>query len=153
MGDKFVQQRQGRADGAIRPTADRRPMGKGPSLAPEMAQASQGWKTSEGRPQGAGRHFVDSAQRRSLAGSARRVPLTGNVLAAASGLGRARGLAHHLACIPGGTEPTRATRLERVIFGRQFCSGEKRGSKVRKTKRGKGTKGMVVVDGQGVPLG
>jgi transposase len=62
-------------------------------------------------------------------------------------------LAHHLAGIPGRTEPTRATRLERIFSGRQFRSGKKRGSKVGKTKRGKGTKWMVVVDGQGIPLG
>jgi transposase len=96
---------------------------------------------------------VDSAQRRSLAGFARGVPLTGNVLAAASRLGRAGSLAHHLARILGGTERTRATELERIVSGRQFRSGEKGGSKVGKTKRGKGTKWMVVVDGQGVPLG
>jgi transposase len=96
---------------------------------------------------------VDSTQRRSLAGFARGIPLTGDVLAATAGLGRARGLAHHLARILGGTEPTRATRLERVLSGRQFRSSQKRGSKVGKTKRGKGTKWMVVVDGQGVPLG
>src|SRR6266436_3467551 len=153
MGDKLVQQRQGRIDGAIRSTADRRPVGKDRSLAPETAEASQGWKTSEGRPQGAGGHFVGSAQRRSLAGLARGVSFTVHLLAAAARLGRARGLAHHLARITGGTKPTRATRLERVVSGRQFRSGKKRGSKVGKTKRGKGTKWMVVVDGQGVPLG
>src|SRR4029077_6541709 len=78
---------------------------------------------------------------------------TGDMLAAASRLGRAGSLAHHLARIPDGTKPKRATRLERVVSGRQFRSGEKRGSKVGKTKRGKGTKWMVVVDGQGIPLG
>lgn len=96
---------------------------------------------------------MDFAERRSLAGFARRVSLTGNVLAATSGLGRARSLAHHLARILGGTEPTQATRLERIVSGRQFRSGKKRGCKVGKTKRGKGTKWMVVVDGEGVPLG
>ena len=95
----------------------------------------------------------NSAQWRSLAGFARRVPLTSNVLAATSRLGTAGCLAHHLARIPGGTEPTRATELERVVSGRQFRSGQKRGSKVGKTNRGKGTKWMGVVDGQGVPLG
>ncbi len=40
-----------------------------------------------------------------------------------------------------------------MVSGRQFRSGQKRGSKVGKTKRGKGTKWMVVVDGQGIPLG
>src|ERR1700731_4419192 len=151
--DKFGQQRQGRTDGAIRSTADRRPMEKDPSLASETAPASAWRQTTGQRSQGSRRDSVDSAQRGSLSGFARRVSFTGNVLAATSGLGRARDLAHHLARIPGGTEPTRATRLERVVSGRQFRSSEKRGSKVGKTKRGKGTKWMVVVDGAGVPLG
>jgi transposase len=43
--------------------------------------------------------------------------------------------------------------VERIVRGRQFCSGQKGGDKVGKTKRGKGTKWMVVVDGAGVPLG
>lgn len=34
----------------------------------------------------------------------------------------------------------------------QLCRGEKRGLCVGKTKRGKGTKWLVVVDGQGIPL-
>src|SRR6202049_3256334 len=153
MRDKFVQQRRGRPDGAIRSTAGRRPMGEDRSLAPEAAQAPARRQTTRQRSQSARRDFVDSAQRRSLAGFARRVSFTGDVLAAASRLGRAGSLAHHMARIPGGTEPTRATRLERVVSGRQFRSGKKRGSKVGKTNRGKGTKWMVVVDGQGVPLG
>jgi transposase len=153
MRDNFGQQRQGRTDGAIRSTADRRPMGEDPSLASEAAQAPAWRQTTRQRSQGARRNSVDSAQRGSLAGFARGVPFTSNVLAATSGLGRAGSLAHHLARIPGRTEPTRATRLERIVSGRQFRSGEKRGSKVGKTKRGKGTKWMVVVDGQGVPLG
>jgi hypothetical protein len=43
--------------------------------------------------------------------------------------------------------------VERIVPGRQFRSGEKRGCGVGKTKRGKGTKWMVVVDGKGIPLG
>jgi len=43
--------------------------------------------------------------------------------------------------------------VERVFYGREFCSRPKRGSAVGKTKRGKGTKWMVVVDGGGLPLG
>ena len=39
------------------------------------------------------------------------------------------------------------------VSGRQLCSGEKGGSAVGKTKRGKGTKWMVLVDGGGLPLG
>jgi transposase len=41
----------------------------------------------------------------------------------------------------------------RELSGRQLRSGEKRGAAVGKTKRGKGTKWMVLVDGQGLPLG
>ncbi|MEM3485260.1 MAG: hypothetical protein QXI12_06530 [Candidatus Methanomethyliaceae archaeon] len=37
--------------------------------------------------------------------------------------------------------------------GRQLRAGEKGGSGVGKTKVGKGSKVMVVVDGQGLPLG
>src|SRR6185437_12681903 len=153
MRDKAGQQRQGRPDGAIRSSADRRPMGENPVSAPETAQASERRTSSSERPQSARRHFVDSAQWRSLVRSARRISLSGNLLAPAAGLGGARDLAHHLARIPGGAEPARTTRLERVVSGRKVRSGEKRGSKVGKTKRGKGTKWMVVVDGQGIPLG
>ena len=38
-------------------------------------------------------------------------------------------------------------------MGRNLCRGQKRGPCVGKTKSGKGTKWMVVVDGQGVPIG
>src|SRR3989344_785291 len=40
-----------------------------------------------------------------------------------------------------------------MFCGRNIRLGEKRGLKVGKTKRGKGTKLMVLVDGQGTPLG
>ena len=43
--------------------------------------------------------------------------------------------------------------MGRNLLGRQLRSGEKRGAAVGKTKRGKGTKWMVLVDGQGLPLG
>jgi transposase len=128
-------------------------MGEDPSVAAAGSQIPARQATTGKRSQSPRRHFVDFAQRRSLAGPARRVSLTNNVLAATSGLGRAKHLAHHLACIPGGTEPTRATQLERIVSGRPFRSGQKRGSQVGKTKRGQGTKWMVVVDGEGIPLG
>ena len=40
-----------------------------------------------------------------------------------------------------------------MLRRRQLRPGEKRGAKVGKTKRGKGTKWMLLVDGQGTPLG
>jgi transposase len=62
-------------------------------------------------------------------------------------------LVNDLAHILGRVEPQRAIGLERDVHRRQFCGSEKRGAGVGKTKRGKGTKWMVVVDGKGVPLG
>lgn len=40
-----------------------------------------------------------------------------------------------------------------MFRGWELCSSKKRGSKIGKTKRGKGTKWMVLVDGKGTPLG
>ena len=40
-----------------------------------------------------------------------------------------------------------------MLPGWEFCAGEKGGLKVGPTKRGKGTKWMVLVDGAGTPLG
>jgi transposase len=62
-------------------------------------------------------------------------------------------LVEHLARIPERTERTPAVEVERIISGWQFRSSEKKGAAVGKTKRGKETKWMVVVDGAGVPLG
>ena len=39
-----------------------------------------------------------------------------------------------------------------MFFGRNFCSVQKRGRQVGKTKRGKGTKIMGIADGHGLPL-
>jgi len=96
---------------------------------------------------------VDSADGRPLAGLAGEISASFHLLAAAAGLGRTGRLAEYLAHVFERVERARATGLERVVSGRQFCFREKRGAGVGKTKRGKGTKWMVVVDGQGVPLG
>ena len=42
--------------------------------------------------------------------------------------------------------------FERMLCGRDVCSGQKRGRHVGKTKRGKGTKIMGIADGHGLPL-
>jgi transposase len=42
--------------------------------------------------------------------------------------------------------------FEGVFCGRDFCSGQKRGRQVGKTKRGKGTKIMGIADSHGLPL-
>lgn len=62
-------------------------------------------------------------------------------------------MAGGLAGLPERTRCPGQDRLERGLRGRQFRAGKKRGACVGKTKRGKGTKWMVVVDGEGIPLG
>src|SRR5271167_1179205 len=49
---------------------------------------------------------------------------------------------------PGGRRPG----SQGMFRGRDFCSGQKRGRCVGKTKRGKGTKIMGIADGHGLPL-
>jgi transposase len=96
---------------------------------------------------------LDSAERGSLAGPAGEIPASFDVLAATARLGGAGRLVEYLANVSERVKRAPAIEMERIVSGRQFRSGEKRGCGVGKTKRGKGTKWMVVVDGRGLPLG
>jgi transposase len=96
---------------------------------------------------------LDSAERGSLAGPAGEIPAPFDVLAATARLGGAGRLVEYLANVSERVKRAPAIEMERIVSGRQFRSGEKRGCAVGKTKRGKGTKWMVVVDGRGLPLG
>src|SRR3990172_233689 len=153
MRDKQSQQRRRRADGAIRSVADRSAVEENRALAPQTTQAAPRWSSVDREPSCPGRDSVDSPQRCSLAGPAGEVSASFHVLAAAAGLGRAGRLAEHLARVSERVERAPTIEVERIVSGRQFCSGEKGGAGVGKTKRGKGTKWMVVVDGAGIPLG
>jgi len=98
-------------------------------------------------------HFVDSANRSGVAVSSRRVSLAGNLLAAAEAVARPRRLAGRMACLVGRAGRRRSAEVGRDISGWQLRPSPKGGDAVGKTKRGKGTKWMVLVDGQGLPLG
>ena len=77
---------------------------KDPALAPETTPAPARRAASGRRPQSAGRHFVDAAQRGALAGFARGVSVAVDLLATAAGLGGARDLAGDLAGVSGRVE-------------------------------------------------
>jgi transposase len=96
---------------------------------------------------------VDSANWRGVALSAGRIPLALDLLAPAATVARTRRLAGGVACAAGGARCGRPVEVGRNLSRRQLRPGEKGGSAVGKTKRGKGTKWMVLVDGQGLPLG
>jgi transposase len=121
-------------------------------LLPRPPPAPPRWPPVDREPPCAGRDSVDSAERGSLAGLAGEVSAPFDVLATATRLGRTGRLAENLAGVSERVEPAPTTEVERIVSGREFCSCEKRGEGVGKTKRGKGTKWMVVVDGRGVPL-
>src|SRR5437879_3135377 len=151
MRHKQGQQRRRRADGAIRSVADRS------AVAENRALAAPTTHRQGGRPWIENRRLLEGIlwilRSGALAGLAGEVSASFDVLAAAAGLGRAGRLAEHLARVSERVERTPAVELERIVSGREFCSRQKRGCGVGKTKRGKGTKWMVVVDGAGVPLG
>jgi transposase len=88
-----------------------------------------------------------------MAISARRISLAAHLLAAVEAVGRAGRMAGCLACAAGSARRRGLAEVGRGLSGRQFRSGQKGGYAVGKTKRGKGTKWMVLVDGQGLPLG
>ena len=143
----------GVADG-LRTVVDRRPMGEDCAPPPRVA-SSQRWTRAplarrscllRGHPLGA-------ADGRPLEGAAERVPEPGHLLASAPALGRERDLAEALARVPRRARWTPPPELERGVHRWQLCPREKRGRAVGPTKRGKGTKWLVVADGAGLPLG
>ena len=111
------------------------------------AQESKGWQTMASESGGTRGNSVDFAYRGSLGGPTERVSQPFHLLAAFASLGRRRGMAGGVADLPcpAGREsdPGLAGGL----------SGWELRTRLGATKRGKGTKWMVVVDGQGLPLG
>jgi transposase len=62
-------------------------------------------------------------------------------------------MASDLACLPQRARHEESAALGGDVHGWNLLPRENRGSDVGKTKRGKGSKCMVVVDGKGVPTG
>lgn len=82
----------------------------------------------------------------------RTISLSYNLLAAIERLEQKRQLRRCLETAPWKTEPVEVHQLGRSDRGRNLFARKKRGLEVGKTKKGKGTKVMLMVDGQGVPL-
>jgi len=119
------------------------------------AEAAQGWTGSTVGIESKlfGGHFVGFAHWSQMARSTPTVPGWFNLLAPTADVGRGRNLACGLAKAIVHAGPGPIAGLGRSLSRRHFHHGEKGGSAVGKTRRGKGTKCMVVVDGQGVPVG
>jgi transposase len=76
-----------------------------------------------------------------------------HMLATITRLGRTRRLGTSLDSSYPGAGRTRPTQLDEHFCGWNVFTRKKRGFCVGKTKRGKGTKLMVVASGEGIPLG
>jgi transposase len=96
---------------------------------------------------------VDSADWGRVAISSRRISLARDLLATTEAVAGRRRMAGCVACPLRSAGRRRLAEVGRDLSGWQLRSGKKRGEAVGKTKRGKGTKWMVLVDGQGLPLG
>jgi transposase len=117
------------------------------------ATARQARPTASPEPSVFGGHLVDFADGCGMALSAGRISFAFHLLAATAAVGGGRRLVGGMAHSPGCAGWGRSTAVGRDLLGRQLRSSQKGGSAVGKTKRGKGTKWMVLVDGQGLPLG
>ena len=78
--------------------------------------------------------------------------LSAHLLAAAEGVDRIRRLRPGLGALPAPSGGAGTTRLAGVLRRRHVLPRKKRGSGVGKTKRGKGTKLMTLVESHGVPF-
>jgi transposase len=88
-----------------------------------------------------------------VARSARAFSLTADLLASIQSLDRGRSVEDGLGTPVAQARSSRPDPLGRSDGRRYIFLGEKRGPCVGKTKRGKGSKIMVLADGHGLPLG
>ena len=100
-----------------------------------------------------GSALVDADHGSALEGSAEGVPEQGNVPSLADAMGGPGSVEGHLARGARHVERQAAPQARRSVPRRVLRGREKRGEGVGLTKRGKGSKLVVLVSGEGVPLG
>lgn len=144
--------------GGLRCGSSKRPT-DGQAVGEARTAASRSSSTTEGRPSvdrqpfRSGRDSLGSEDRSPVARPSRRIPQPFDLLASPAAVGRTGCVASHLALVSRRARRQRPFELGGIVHRRQLLPGEKRGPEIGKTKRGKGTKCMVVVDGKGLPLG
>jgi transposase len=116
--------------------------------------SSSRWEgtTTSKESRGAQRHSLGSSYRGTLARSTGSVSLLPNVPPTLPRMGSLRGVTHHPRSVGPRLGDAGQVQARRMLHRRDLCGGEKRGSGVGKTKRGKGTKLMAVADGAGLPI-
>src|SRR3989304_8622183 len=130
----------------------RRPVGCARTAFPSGAAERWARQAVAGYASGAERCILGFAHRRSLARSAASLSALSD-LSSPFPTVATLGVAHAAAPETGGrlTRPRKAG-FERIVHRCQLQFGEKRGSAVGPTRRGKGSKIMAISDGHGLPL-
>src|SRR4029453_5902423 len=132
---------------------DRRAMGQDRTAAPTAAARVEGRPSVDWQSGGHRRDPLDLENRRAVVRSARGVPQSGHVLASVETLGRGWDVAPPLAHVHRRTRRARAVAVGNGVHRWHLCPGEKGGPDIGPTKRGKGSKCMVLVERQGLPVG
>lgn len=140
-------------EGEAEASPDGRAVGEDRTPPPGAAPESERGTTVGGQPGVLRGDPVGPAHGREVAGPAGPIPEPLDVLAPPEAVGGGRDVGPDLAGVPRGARRAGPARLERGVRRRHVLPREKGGLAVGPTKRGKGTKCMVVVDRQGVPLG
>ena len=117
------------------------------------AAASTGRTTAGGGSSLLGGHPVDSLDRSAVERTAPAIRQPDDLLAAIAQVGARRNITETVAGVVESTQRRPQDTLGRMLCRWQFRAGQKRGAAGGPTKRGKGTKWMVLVDGAGTPLG
>ena len=118
-----------------------------------MGSTNACWRATTDSPQTvSGRHRLGASVRCPMEGFTKIVSLIPHLLAKITNVVEVGRFPEGLAALPARVGRTRGTRLEDSSGGRDVREGKKRGDCVGKTKCGKGTKVMTMVDREGVPL-
>lgn len=129
-------------------------MGHSGAFDPEGGAARR-WTRQAGRAQRSGgneRHPVGAAHGGRVGRSARSLPLRLDLLSPVQPLAAPRGAASDPGSLGARLGGARQDRSLGMLYRRHLRGGEKGGCAVGKTKRGKGTKLMVIADASGLPL-
>lgn len=114
---------------------------------------SQRWSATSRQSRMFRGHLVGAAQWSTMEGFAGPFSIAKHMLAAPARLGRTRRLGTSLDSFNQRTGRTGPAQLDEHFCGWNVFTRKKRGFCVGKTKRGKGTKLMVVASGEGIPVG
>ena len=121
-----------------------------------LAQA-QAWEEGRpsvgGQPRGLRGDPVDLEIGRALEGSSRRVSQSRNSSASSQQVGRGGRVGGSAARVPTPTQIPRFSLVAGVVHRRDIHASKKGGLHVGNTRKGKGTKLVVVASGEGVPIG